>query len=88
MLFFYSKKKNMEIKSINTACSYLSAISFISYSTVSISYAQEKYCRGFAFVIVKFNHHTASMIPHHTVKWCLLLANIKVRMLWLTITSF
>ena len=67
----------MTIKSICNAYSYLSALSFVSYSTVSIGYSKEKYCMVFAIVMV--SHHTRKfnvMVFHHTVRWCHLAENI------------
>ena len=54
-IFFYCNEI-ATIKSICNACSYLLALNFVSYSTVSIGYSKEKYCRVFAIAMI--NHHT------------------------------
>ena len=43
--FFFYCKDITTIKSICNACSYLLALNFVSYSTVSIGFSKEKYCR-------------------------------------------
>ena len=74
--FFYCK----EIKTIKIICnagSYLSAIHFVSYSTVSNGYSKEKYwgilpLLWSAITLERVN----DMVFHPTVMWCHLVANI------------